>query len=534
MAPPLLRDTYVETQSTETQIVKANPSNVRERLIGSLLTSVSFVAGFGVTIGIAMYLGFVPSLSLKSLIPPASPEIASEEKPVDAPVVDNGSSDVLTHPTEEQVPAPLKASGAAATPEAAPTPAPVLESAKAETATKAALPEFDREAVLNDSDHRIAEDFSIPANLRDRAGFWFDIYTKYDSEKRVIHHARFPWIIYKVVDVTPIIFADKPNRRWMRNEKADKLVKDEQGKIKAAIRSLARNPKKTELNEYEILVKEALSKLGGDLKKEANHAVGEVRIQMGQRNFFSEGLEVSPRYITTMEHIFESNNLPVDLTRIPFVESSFNKQATSKVGASGIWQFMNNTGRKFMIVDSSIDERRSPFKATEGAARLLKENHLILHREWPLAITAWNHGPGGMRKAMKAAGSRDLGTIIARYHSRSFDFASSNFYCEFLGALHAERYNREIFGELEREEKLDLLAFKLPRRTKLNDILRVANLSNDQFFTMNPEIRSTSKNMSLPKGFRVHVTDKARVGIERLFSIASANSPRSNNSPNPM
>ncbi|RYF36199.1 MAG: hypothetical protein EOO38_28005, partial [Cytophagaceae bacterium] len=60
-------------------------------------------------------------------------------------------------------------------------------------------------------------------------------------------------------------------------------------------------------------------------------------------------------------------------------------------------------GRKFMIVNDSIDERRSPFKASEAAARLLKENHLILRRSWPLAVTAWNHGPGGVRKAAKAS-----------------------------------------------------------------------------------------------------------------------------------
>jgi membrane-bound lytic murein transglycosylase D len=262
-----------------------------------------------------------------------------------------------------------------------------------------ASPAFDREQVLNDFENRIGDQFSIPENLRERVGFWFDVYTKYDEHRRIIHNSRHPWIIYKVVDVSSIILSDTPKRRWMRNQKADKFVDKEAEKIRAALKTVANKRDLSKLNEYERLVVDALKKLGPNVQKNARAAIGETRVQMGQKNFFEAGLEISPRYLGTMEKIFEKNKLPVELTRLPFVESSFNKHATSKVGAAGLWQFMGNTGRKFMIVNDAIDERRSPFKATEAAAKLLKENHMILSRSWPMAITAWNHGPGGIRKA---------------------------------------------------------------------------------------------------------------------------------------
>src|SRR5207253_2957861 len=101
---------------------------------------------------------------------------------------------------------------------------------------------------------------------------------------------------------------------------------------------------------------------------------------LGQKNFFEEGLKISGAYFKEMENIFAKQKLPIELTRLPLVESSFNHFATSKDGAAGIWQFMGDTGRKFMLVNDQIDERRSPFKATEAAARLLKENHMILYR----------------------------------------------------------------------------------------------------------------------------------------------------------
>jgi membrane-bound lytic murein transglycosylase D len=228
-----------------------------------------------------------------------------------------------------------------------------------------------------------------------------------------------------------------------------------------------------------------------------------------------------------MEAIFKRYKLPTELTRIPFVESSFNDHATSKVGASGIWQFMGNTGRKFMLVDGVIDERRSPLKATEAAARLLKENHMILYRSWPLAITAWNHGPGGIRKASQKAGSRDLAQIIARYRSRSFDFASSNFYSEFLAALHAEKYSHEIFENLDREEHLDLQLVKLSRSVRVSDLLRVSKLSLTDFLTINPELKTAARrNLLLPRGFRLHVPQHLLRDIESLFAAVDDVAPK--------
>jgi membrane-bound lytic murein transglycosylase D len=309
----------------------------------------------------------------------------------------------------------------------------------------------------------------------------------------------------------------------MRNQKADKLVKSEAEKIRTALRSLAQKKKKSpaaKLNSYEQLVAGALSRLKGDMKAHASLAASEVRIQTGQRNFFIEGLEVSPRYLSTMEEIFRRHKLPIELTRIPFVESSFNKHATSKVGATGIWQFMGNTGRKFMTVNEVIDERRSPFKASEGAARLLKENYIILYRSWPLAVTAWNHGPGGVRKASKAAQSRDLGVIVSRYRSRTFDFASSNFYAEFLAALHAEFYKDSVFGPVAREPKLDIQIVKLRRSVRVAEVMQATGLAIERFLLMNPDLKkAVARNIILPAGFRVHVPANVRNAIERRLAI---------------
>ena len=74
--------------------------------------------------------------------------------------------------------------------------------------------------------------------------------------------------------------------------------------------------------------------------------------------------------MASMRQIFGTYSLPEELCYLPHVESSFNDRARSKVGASGLWQFMPDTGKMFMRVDSHIDERNDPFAATEAATRM--------------------------------------------------------------------------------------------------------------------------------------------------------------------
>lgn len=396
----------------------------------------------------------------------------------------------------------------------------VLELLSPQAAQRTLQPHsFNKEAVLDDSLTRINKNFKIPAGLRDRVAFWFDIYTKYDSNQRVIHHSQYPWVVFKIVDTSFIIESDSPRVLWLRREKADKFVKTEAARIEAILKKIASAKSLSKLSEQEQDVADALSVIGGNVRKQARLAISKVRVQTGQRNFFMDGLEISSRYLPTMEKIFIDRGLPAELTRIPFVESSFNKTATSKVGACGIWQFMNETGRKFMQVDDLIDERRSPLKSTEAAARLLKESHLILYRSWPLAVTAWNHGPSGVRRAAQASGSRELDKIVGRYRSRTFDFASSNFYSEFLAALYAEKYSDLIFGRRELAPDSNLHSVKLARAVRFNDLLSSSGLTQTEFLAANPDLETVAKrNLVVPRGFKLHLPSNSLVGLERYLA----------------
>ena len=132
-------------------------------------------------------------------------------------------------------------------------------------------------------------------------------------------------------------------------------------------------------------------------------ATNSIRFQLGQSDRFREGLVRAGAWEAHIAEVFANRGLPQQLAVLPHVESSFNPAAYSKVGAAGLWQFMRSTGRRYMRIDNSVDDRMDPFRSTEAAAQLLAYNYRVLGT-WPLALTAYNHGAAGMRRAKEAHG----------------------------------------------------------------------------------------------------------------------------------
>ncbi len=361
--------------------------------------------------------------------------------------------------------------------------------------------------ILNDFDNRLSDGFKIPEGLKERTAFWFDIYTRYGETHHVIHHLRFPWIVFEIVDTTDLILNSK-GPLWLRRERAEKFAAKRAKEIRTALEKLARKSHYDNLPRLENQLFEKLSSLPGGRKQVLRFASQNVRSQLGQKDFFARGLVNSSKYLTYMEDEFRKKGLPTELTRMPFVESSFNEMAYSKVGASGIWQVMPKTGKSYMIVNNHIDERNSPLKATAAAARLLHFYHRALG-SWPLAITAYNNGIGNIKKAIKQGRSKELDILISRYHGGDFRFASSNFYTCFLAALYAEKYHKIVFKNVERNPLQEREEIRLARHTPARQLVKTTGLSAEELLQYNLDLRNAFKNnATLPAGYRLHVPAK--------------------------
>src|SRR6185503_13555583 len=159
----------------------------------------------------------------------------------------------------------------------------------------------------------------------------------------------------------------------------------------------------------------------GTSNAEFRAAAGRLRFQLGQSDRFRAGLVRAGAWKPYIYEVLDRQGLPRELAALPHVESSFDPTAYSKVGAAGMWQFMRSTGVRYMRIDHVVDERRDPFLASEAAARVLADNYDVL-QSWPLAVTAYNHGVGGMRNATVQQKTKDIATIVRKYQSRSFGF----------------------------------------------------------------------------------------------------------------
>lgn len=370
--------------------------------------------------------------------------------------------------------------------------------------------DFEFGRIATDPANLIADEFNVPPELQQRVGFWFDIYTKYGSNHHVIHHVDYPWIIYKVVDTSEIM-AGK-GARWYRQKKGLTLVSREQRQIVRALKKLASRSQGTKLSDQENSIYKLLEQLPGPRKKVFKSASVNIRSQLGQRDFFVSGLEVSGRYLPHMESVFKNKSIPTELTRLPFVESSFNQNAVSKVGASGIWQIMPTTARGLLVVNRHIDERNCPLKSTIAAAHIFRRNFALLG-DWQLAITAYNHGAYGIKKAVRSAETHSLAKLIENYHSKSFGFASQNFFTGFLAALYAEKYKKDIFGILPESLPIEYDYMVLKKTMKVKEISRISQLNRDELSENNPDLKYAIKtNAAIPAGFKVRIpTDREQL-----------------------
>jgi membrane-bound lytic murein transglycosylase D len=280
-------------------------------------------------------------------------------------------------------------------------------------------------------------DFPKSPKLVPRVEFWKRIYSEVDTGGGLLHDTDDLSVVYEVVRL-PSGGSRLGQERFLRQRREH---------YQAILRRLA-SGKRSGLDAEERRV---LSLFPAGVSNATLHsAAGRVRFQLGQADKFRAGLIRQGRWENYMRGVFAERGMPVELASLPHVESSFNPAARSHVGASGLWQFTRSTGRLYMRVDHVIDERNDPWIATVGAARLLAANYERT-RAWPLALTGYNHGVGGMERAVRQLGTRDMATIIERYQGRAFGFASKNFYVSFLAALEVEENAERYFGQLARD-----------------------------------------------------------------------------------
>jgi len=288
----------------------------------------------------------------------------------------------------------------------------------------------------------------VPAALEPAVAFWERIYTEVGVDEGVIHDTDGQMRIIARIDVPR-----PPQWAARRNAIAD-----------------------------------ALAHHRAALEAEGSPALAErLRFQGGLRQRFREGLERSGRWRPHIRAALAERGVPAALAALPHVESSFNPRARSHAGAAGLWQFTAGTGRRFLRIDPLIDERLDPWRSTTAAAALLAHNYAEIGH-WPLAITAYNHGLNGMRRAVREVGSTQYMEIRETYEGARFGFSSKNFYPALIAAVRVDREAREHFPGLERDAAVEVMRVELPHYTPVDTLLAGLAVDRATLQRLNPAL----------------------------------------------
>jgi len=237
-----------------------------------------------------------------------------------------------------------------------------------------------------------------------------------------------------------------------------------------------------------------------------------------RRNQVEMMMGMSEYYFPIFEEILDREGLPQELKYLPIIESALNPKALSRAGASGLWQFMYATGKQYKLeVNSFVDDRRDPIKASYAAAKFLKDLYKM-YGNWPLVIAAYNCGPGNVNKAIRrSGGKKNYWDIYYRLPKETRGYVPA-----FIAALYSFNFHEE-HGLYPRPNKFPEVCDTVMIKEQLHfdQIAKFTNVSKAKLRELNPQYRADiipafSKAYSLKLPF-----ESALTFIDNQDSISS-------------
>ncbi len=337
------------------------------------------------------------------------------------------------------------------------------------------------------------KNFPISKDLKFHVEFWKNIFSRYTSKQAVIYDEWHVQVVYAVVNVK-----SSPGLR---------ATKQKYKNILLALDRKEKNGKLNSLTPEEAKVYKMFEHIS-EKNKFQKAVYQRMRVQYGQKNHFIKAIQRSGLYQQHFEAIFKKYDMPLELTRIPFVESYFKYSAYSYVGAAGLWQFIPSTARLYDLrMNSKIDERYDPFKAADSAARLLKANY-DMFKSWPLAVSAYHHGTLGIQRAVKQLKTTDLGKIVKNYRGARYGFYSRNYYPQFIAVAQVMQNPEKYWGpEIKRLPPICYEQVIVKKPVYFNDLAVLLGLSQDTLITLNRELKRKviQSKSPLPKNYVLKV-----------------------------
>lgn len=350
-------------------------------------------------------------------------------------------------------------------------------------------------------------EFPYPDDLRADILFWERVYGRIDSQSGLLHDDHRLNIVYEVINFSSPDHTERVAQ-----------VEHEREQIEDSLRALASHPTEPATDN-----ERRMAELWGHPDSQTLlDAAEHVRFQLGQADKTREGLQRAMTFKSAIQRTLSEQGVPPELWVLPLVESSFNVHAYSKVGAAGVWQLMPSVVGHQLRIDSLIDERFDPVRASLVAAQLLANNRRVLGN-WPLAITAYNHGLNGTLHGRQDVGTDNITVLLRQYHGTGFGFASRNFYPAFCAVLDIASHPSDYYLNLPTKVAMDLSAQALVKPALASQLAAQWHISVDSLRELNPALSKAiwSDKQAIPSGVSVWLPKTALV-------VTSSDSPAGN------
>jgi membrane-bound lytic murein transglycosylase D len=342
-------------------------------------------------------------------------------------------------------------------------------------------------------------EFEKPSAIAPNVAFWKKVYAEWRVDDIALHDEDDLGVVYTVLRVP------KRGGKDAEGRTRPEAINAGRAKVEAALRALAkRNPKDD--SGLEGLEREVFNALKNSKRPDKYARAHKIRGQNGLYERFVQGYANSGLYEQFISAELTRVGLPKELIGVAFVESLFYTGARSKVGAGGVWQFMSYTGKEYMQLNSVIDERYDPILATEAAAKYLKQAKKELST-WPLAVTSYNYGRGGMRALAKGAGTNDFNVILAVSKNKRFGFAARNYYASFLAVLEILDEQNVRFAGVKKKAPWSYEVARMPFLVFSTQLFATGHLDQATFESLNPGLtdEAAGGRLPLPHGMSVRL-----------------------------
>ena len=221
----------------------------------------------------------------------------------------------------------------------------------------------------------------------------------------------------------------------------------------------------------------------------------------------------SEYFFPIFENALQKYNVPLELKYLPVIESALNPRAKSRVGATGLWQFMFNTAKDLDLkVNSYVDERMDPIKSSEAAAKYLSELYARFN-DWNLAIAAYNYGPGNIRRAIKASGYSNFWNLRGYLPKETANyvpsFIATLYLFEFAHKHEINKTNNELALALTDSIPIKKMVSFSHISDKIDLSIETLSFLNPSYIhSIIPSVKNKQYYLTLPQGHTDIFTEK--------------------------